>query len=155
VDQAEVDAKVKAAERKMIFLLGHPMRKQLLALYVESREPLSPKELADYTKQSLSVVGYHVRALRDHGAVYLVEEQPRRGSVEHFYAATGMVDVVRWAREALGVKSLAEAVQKLREDPEYMERLNRRLEEDRPVLEALRKSEEEEKQQQKPENEDQ
>ena len=153
MDQAEVDARVKAAERKMIFLLGHPMRKQLLALYVESREPLSPKELADYTKQSLSVVGYHVRALRDHGAVYLVEEQRRRGSVEHFYAATGMVDVVRWAREALGVKSLAEAVQELREDPEHMERLNRRLEEDRPVLEALRKSEEEDRKQKDSEDE--
>lgn len=155
VDQAEVEAKVKAAERKMIFLLGHPLRKQLLAHYVESRAPLSPKELADYLKQSVSVVGYHVRALRDHGAVYLVEERPRRGSVEHFYTATGMVDVVRWAREALGVKSLAEAVQELREDPEYMERLNGHLEEDRPVLDALRKSEEEDKKQKKPENEEQ
>lgn len=129
------------------------MRKRLLALYVESREPLSPKELADYTKQSLTVVGYHVRALRDHGAVYLVEEQPRRGSVEHFYAATGMVDVVRWAREALGVKSLAKAVQELREDPEYMERLNRRLEEDQPVLEAFRKSEEKDRKQKDSEDE--
>ncbi|HEX7278005.1 MAG TPA: ArsR family transcriptional regulator [Solirubrobacterales bacterium] len=153
MDQAEIDAKVKAAERKMIFLLQHPLRKRLLSLYVESKEPLSPKELADYTKQSVSVVGYHVRALRDHGAVYLVEERPRRGSVEHFYAATGMVDVVRWAREALGVKSLAQAVQELREDPEYMERLNRRLEEDRPVLEALKESEEEDKKQKDSEEE--
>jgi hypothetical protein len=85
----------------------------------------------------------------------LAKERPNRGAVEHFYAATGMVDVVQWAREALGVKSLAEAVQELREDPEYMERLNRRLEEDRPVLEALRKSEEEDKKQKKSKNEDQ
>lgn len=155
MDQAEVDAKVRAAERKMFFLLQHPLRKRLLVLYVESREPLSPKELADYTKRSVSVVGYHVRVLRDHGAVYLVEERPRRGSVEHFYAAAILVDVVPWAREALGVKSLAEAVQELREDPEYMERLNRRLEEDRPVLEALRKSEKEDKNQKKSESEDQ
>jgi len=138
VDQAEVDAKVKAAEQKMIFLLQHPLRKRLLGLYVESREPLSPKELADYTKEPLVNVAMHVRVLRDHGAVYLAEERPNRGAVEHFYAATGMVDVVRWAREALGVKSLAEAVQELREDDELMERLNRRLEEDRPVLEALK-----------------
>ena len=47
------------------------------------------------------------------------------------------------------MKSLAEAVQELREDPEFMERLNRRLEEDRPVLEALRKSEAEEDKKQK------
>jgi hypothetical protein len=66
-----------------------------------------------------------------------------------------IVDVVPWAREALGVKSLAEAVQELREDEEYMERLNRRLEEDRPVLEALRRSEEEDRKQKKSENEGQ
>jgi DNA-binding transcriptional ArsR family regulator len=155
MDQAEVDTKVKAAEGKMIFLLQHPLRKRLLALYVESREPLSPKELADYTKEPLVNVAMHVRVLRDHGAVYLVEEQPSRGAVEHFYTATGMVDVVRWAREALGVKSLVKAVQELREDPEYMERLNRRLEEDRPVLEALRESEEEDQQPKNSENKDQ
>jgi DNA-binding transcriptional regulator GbsR (MarR family) len=131
------------------------VRKQLLALYVESREPLSPKELADYTKEPLVNVAMHIRVLRDHGAIYLVEEQPSRGAVEHFYVATGMVDMVRWARQALGVKSLAEAVQELREDPEYMERLNRRLEEDRPVLEALRESEEKDKKQKKSENKDQ
>lgn len=153
MDQAEVDAKVKAAERKMIFLLQHPLRKRLLGLYLESREPLSPKELADYTKEPLVNVAMHVRVLRDHGAVYLVEERPSRGAVEHFYAATGMVDVVRWAREALGVKSLAGAVQELHDDPEYMERLSRRLEEDRPVLEALRKSEEEDRKQKDPEDE--
>lgn len=155
MDQAEVDAKVKAAEQKMIFLLQHPLRKRLLGLYVESREPLSPKELADYTKEPLVNVAMHIRVLRDHGAVYLAEERPNRGAVEHFYAATAMVDVVRWAREALGVKSLAEAVQALREDPEYMERLNRRLEEDRPVLEALRKSEEEDKKQKNSDHEGQ
>ena len=53
------------------------------------------------------------------------------------------------------MKSLAEAVQERREDPKFMERLNRHLEEDQPVLEALRKSEDEDQQQKNSENKDQ
>jgi len=142
MDQAEVEAGVRAAEGRMIFLLQHPLRRRLLGLYVESDEPLSPKELADYTKEPLDNVACHVRVLRDHGAVELVVERPARGAVEHFYVATGLVDVVPWAREALGVKSLAEAAQELRDDAEFMGRLRKRLEEDRPVLEAIERSEE-------------
>jgi DNA-binding transcriptional ArsR family regulator len=107
VDQAEVDAKVKAAERKMIFLLQHPLRKRLLGLYIESREPLSPKELADYTKEPLVNVALHVRVLRDHGAVELVTTREARGAVEHFYKATPLVDEVPWARAALGLRGEA------------------------------------------------
>lgn len=137
MDQAEVDAAVKAAEGRMIFLLQHRLRARLLGLYVESDEPLSPKELADYTKEPLSNVSCHVRVLRDHRAVCLVEVRPARGAVEHFYAATGMVDVVPWAREALWVRSLHEHIEERRKDPEFMERLDHLVEEDRPVLEGL------------------
>lgn len=41
--------------------------------------------------------------LAEKGAVELVETQPRRGSVEHFYEATGLVDEVPWGRAALGM----------------------------------------------------
>lgn len=145
MDQAEVDAGIKAAEGRMIFLLQHPLRRRLLGLYVESEEPLSPKELADYTKESLANVACHVRVLRDLGAVYLVDVRPVRGAVAHFYAATGLVDVVPWAREALLVRSLREHIEERRKDTEFMERLQKRLEEDRPILEALQRSEEESK----------
>lgn len=94
-------------EGRMIFLLQHPLRRRLLGLYVESEEPLSPKELADYTKAPLDHVACHVRVLRDHRAVELVEVRPARGAVEHFYAATGLVDQVQWARAALGLKEAA------------------------------------------------
>jgi hypothetical protein len=91
------------AEERLIFLLQHPLRRRLLGLYVESEEPLSPKELADYTKAPLDTVACHVRVLRDHRAVELVEVRPARGAVEHFYAATGLVAEVPWARSALGL----------------------------------------------------
>lgn len=91
------------AEERMIFLPQHPLRRRLLGLYVESEEPLSPKELADYTKAHLATVACHVRVLRDQRAVELVEVRPARGAVEHFYSATGLIGEVPWARSALGL----------------------------------------------------
>ncbi len=75
-----------------------------LGLYVESAEPLSPKELADYTKSRLDHVACHIRVLAERRAVELVEVRPARGAVEHFYTATGLVDEVPWARTVLGLK---------------------------------------------------
>src|SRR5215218_10712858 len=59
----------------LIFLLRHPLRKQLLALYLKEAQMLSPKELADYTREPLANVSLHVRVLRDHGALELVRER--------------------------------------------------------------------------------
>jgi DNA-binding transcriptional ArsR family regulator len=90
-------------EEALMFLLQRPLRKQLLRLYVEEGGMLSPKELAARTKQYLSNVSYHVRVLAEYGAVELVKTQPRRGSIEHFYKATSLVDDVPWGRVALGL----------------------------------------------------
>jgi DNA-binding transcriptional ArsR family regulator len=92
------------SEEALLSLLQHPLRKRLLRFYVEAEGALSPKELtllADDPK--ISNVGYHVRVLAEKGAVELVETQPRRGSVEHFYEATDLIDEVPWGRAALGV----------------------------------------------------
>ncbi|MGN6556910.1 MAG: winged helix-turn-helix domain-containing protein [Solirubrobacterales bacterium] len=90
-------------EDALLILIHHPLRKRLLRLYVQEDGMLSPKELALFTKTGLSSVGYHVRVLAELGAVELVAEQQRRGSVEHFYEATSLVDEVPWGRAALGV----------------------------------------------------
>lgn len=96
-------ARIEDLDQALPFLLRHPLRKRLLRLYLEAKEDLSPKELADYTREPLSTVALHVRVLRDQGAVELVRERPCRGAVEHFYRPTGLVDAVPWAREALGL----------------------------------------------------
>jgi len=91
-------------EGALLSILQHPLRKQLLRLYVEVEGTLSPKELtllADDPK--ISNVGYHVRVLAEKGAVELIETRPRRGAVEHFYEVTPLVDEVPWGRAALGV----------------------------------------------------
>lgn len=90
-------------EQAVLSALRHPLRKELLRLYVKEAAILSPKELSDFTKQPLSAVGYHVRALAEYGAVELVDTQQRRGAIEHFYEATALVDEVPWARVALGL----------------------------------------------------
>lgn len=95
--------KPNAPEDRLLQVLAHPLRKQLLRLYVEEDGMLSPKELSVLTKKYLSNVGYHVRVLVDCGAVEIVAEEKRRGSVEHFYEATPLVDEVPRARAALGL----------------------------------------------------
>lgn len=94
---------VEVSDQALHFLLRHPLRRLLWRLYLQEGEELSPKELADFTRQPLANVALHIRVLRDHGAVELVRERPARGAVEHFYAATGLVDEVPWARPALGL----------------------------------------------------
>jgi len=96
-------ARHRDPEEALLHVLRHPLRKRLLRLYVEEKGMLSPKELADFTKRHLSNVGYHVRVLAERGAVEIVAEQQRRGSVEHFYEATDLVDEVPWGRAALGI----------------------------------------------------
>jgi DNA-binding transcriptional ArsR family regulator len=95
--------KVRDREATLLSILQHPLRKRLLRFYVEAEGALSPKELTLLANNpKISNVGYHVRVLVEKGAVELVETQPRRGSVEHFYEATDLVDEVPWGRAALG-----------------------------------------------------
>lgn len=100
-----MSGKVKSTGREetLVFLLQHPLRKRLLRLYIEAKEMRSPKELSVPTNHHISDISYHVRVLAEHGAVELVAEEPRRGSVEHFYEATPLVDEIPWARAALGL----------------------------------------------------
>ena len=95
--------KRNSRDQALLMCLQHPLRKRLLVLYVEAKEKRSPRELADLTGEHLSKVSYHVRVLAENKAVKLVSTKPRRGSVEHFYKATRLVDEVPWGRVALGL----------------------------------------------------
>jgi DNA-binding transcriptional ArsR family regulator len=99
-------------EEVLLSILQH-LRRELLKLYVEAKEMRSPKELTLPTNGHLSNVGYHVRVLAEKGAVELVAEEARRGSVEHFYEPTALVDEVPWGRAALGLPSLNDANKRL------------------------------------------
>jgi DNA-binding transcriptional ArsR family regulator len=84
--------------------LRHPLRRELLRRFLEATEPLGPAELAASMTQPLSNLSYHVRELARFGAVEIAEEEPRRGSVAHFYEAAALVRETPWALAALDLQ---------------------------------------------------
>lgn len=132
-------------QQALLKALGHPVRKMLLKLCLEADEPKSPKGLALATyrgkgsfQKHLSNVSYHMRTLAQYGALEIVKEEPRRGSVAHFYRPTELVRTTPWVLGALRLPLLskemrariAEHIAERRKDPEFMERLKRLTEED-------------------------
>src|SRR5688572_2112466 len=69
----------------LVKAIGHPLRAQLLSRLNE--RVASPVELARELDESVQLVSYHVRILRDLGFVELVRTTPRRGAIEHHYRA--------------------------------------------------------------------
>jgi DNA-binding transcriptional ArsR family regulator len=65
--------------------IGHPLRMKLLNRLNE--DVCSPVEMAREFGESVQLVSYHVRILRDLGFVELVGTTPRRGAIEHHYRA--------------------------------------------------------------------
>jgi len=65
--------------------LAHPLRVQLLTALNEG--VASPNELAKRLNEPLTNVSYHVRMLHDLGCIELVDTEPRRGALEHYYRA--------------------------------------------------------------------
>jgi DNA-binding transcriptional ArsR family regulator len=90
-------------EEDLLPALTHPLRRMVLRLHLEAKQPLSPKGLSQLTDHPVANVSYHVRFLADCGAVEVVDERPVRGSTEHFYDVTRLVKDTPWVREALGL----------------------------------------------------
>jgi DNA-binding transcriptional ArsR family regulator len=65
--------------------ISHPLRHRLLSM-LDGRTA-SPNELARELDMPLGRVSYHIRLLADLGAIELVDTQPRRGALEHYYRA--------------------------------------------------------------------
>jgi DNA-binding transcriptional ArsR family regulator len=103
-----------AVDSRLAKALAHPLRVQLLAALNEG--VASPNELAKKLDEPLTNVSYHVRMLHDLGCIELVETEPRRGALEHYYRAVvrpffGDRDWKRLPRNARG--SISDAVLQL------------------------------------------
>jgi len=126
--------------------LRHPLRRDLLRRYVEATEPLATAALARAVGRPLSVVSHHVRELEKCRAIQLAGEDERCGSAAYLYEASWWVRLTPHVVIALGLsledqrRRLDKHIAERREDTEFMERLKRRVEEDRPVLERLKES---------------
>ena len=78
---------------------AHPLRRRILRALHAAGEARSPRELSLALDAVLSNVSYHVRVLRDAGALVLTDALPVRGSMENFYASA--VEGDRWLRLVL------------------------------------------------------
>jgi DNA-binding transcriptional ArsR family regulator len=77
-DQHELDSNIVKA-------LSHPLRMRILTRLNEG--VASPNEMAKEFEESLPLVSYHVRILRELECIELVRTTPRRGAIEHHYRA--------------------------------------------------------------------
>lgn len=74
-----------ALDQRLVVAVGHPLRVAILeALHGRA---LSPKGLSSELGESQNLISYHVKVLREVGAVRLVRAVPRRGVKEYFYTA--------------------------------------------------------------------
>jgi DNA-binding transcriptional ArsR family regulator len=72
-----------AAGDRLLRAISHPIRIEILRIL--SERVASPKELARESGESLSDISYHVKYLREEGCVEMLDTEPRRGAIEHFY----------------------------------------------------------------------
>lgn len=101
--------------------MSHPLRLRILARLNEG--VASPNEMAKEFGESLPLVSYHVRILRELECIELVRTTPRRGAIEHHYRALtrAFLDESSWAqmpesaRRAISAASLDKALSDVRE----------------------------------------
>jgi DNA-binding transcriptional ArsR family regulator len=74
-----------ASTAQLISALNHQCRREILRLLHESDEPQSPSRISKELKIPLSTVSYHVKVLKDLGAIQCVRKRPARGAIENFY----------------------------------------------------------------------
>lgn len=88
-----------------VMALAHPIRRVIID-YV-SRGVTSPGEIAAACGETLGVVSYHTRMLRDYGILEVTRTEPRRGALQHFYgftenAETDLAAALKMSAAALG-----------------------------------------------------
>src|ERR1700712_5456470 len=72
-------------DSNIVKALSHPLRMRILTRLNEG--VASPNEMAKQFEESLPLVSYHVRILRELDCIELVRTTPRRGAIEHHYRA--------------------------------------------------------------------
>lgn len=76
----------RGIDQSFVKALAHELRVEILTVLTE--RIASPNELSNELDEGLSQVSYHVKVLKDYGRIELVNTEPRRGAVEHYYRAT-------------------------------------------------------------------
>jgi DNA-binding transcriptional ArsR family regulator len=71
-------------DRELVKALSHPIRVEILEA-LQGRIA-SPGELSQEMEESLGVISYHANTLIRCGCLELVHTEPRRGTIEQFFA---------------------------------------------------------------------
>lgn len=78
--------------RPILRMLDNELRQELiLRLLAHPQRRVAPVELSRECGIPLQSVGYHVRRLHELGVVQMVEEEPVRGAVKHYYRPTRLL----------------------------------------------------------------
>jgi DNA-binding transcriptional ArsR family regulator len=94
--------------QELLKAMSHPLRRRFVRLMLGQKEGLSPSEASQLLGEPLGNVSYHVRVLVGYAAVTLVDTQPARGSVQHFYRPSPELESNVWVRKVLGLDPPAE-----------------------------------------------
>jgi biotin operon repressor len=144
---------MRRRQKNLPFALGasirNPFSRELLRRCVLAQRPVSLDELAESMGELRSTIRQHAEELEILGALKVSEELwPWRPS-GYRYEATELLMNSEWALGGLGLlpgdrwltdgirAEIDKHIAERRKDKEFTERLRRRMEEDRDVLEAL------------------
>jgi DNA-binding transcriptional ArsR family regulator len=79
------DTAGRISQEDLVKALNHPVRVKALTILTD--KVASPTEISNEIGVPLSHVSYHVRVLDELGMIEIVEEEPVRGAVKHYYRA--------------------------------------------------------------------
>jgi len=91
----------RSDDNDLLVALRHPLRREILR-EMAGRKSASPRQLSIALDEPLSNVSYHVRVLADCAAITLVDTEPTRGSMQHFYCSAIEAP---WALQVLGLNA--------------------------------------------------
>jgi len=70
---------------RMLHALNHKIRRDIVKLLIHGPSQVSPIAVSRSVNVKVANLSYHFRVLHDNGVLELIDEQPKRGAVEHFY----------------------------------------------------------------------
>lgn len=99
----------RTSQEDLVKALNHPVRVKALTILTE--RTASPTEISNEIGIPLSHVSYHVRVLDELGLIEIVEEEPVRGAVKHFYKAVErpLLDTAEWEQLSPQVRTAVSA----------------------------------------------
>jgi DNA-binding transcriptional ArsR family regulator len=86
-------------DHDLLLALQHVQRRRIMRQML-GKDSISPRQVASALELPLSNVSYHIRVLAACAAVTLVDTEPVRGSVQHFYRSSLEAP---WALQVLGL----------------------------------------------------